>query len=439
MSETSPADHTPSAPAPPPGDGRPKSFMALRHPAYKWYMTGTGMAMMADNIEHVISYWIIYQKFESPALAGFAVFSHWMPFLLFSFWSGALADRFDPRRIIQVGMAMFMFVSLAWGVLFWTDSLEMWHAGVLLTIHGMAGVLWAPSTQLLIHDIVGPKDLQSAVRLMSSARTLGSMMGPAIGGGLMLVFGATYGILFNALFYLPLIYWLWKAPYGPKFRKDWSPPPRALKGFGDIIAAMKLAAANPTIVAMVMLAGAASLFVGNAHQAQMPEFATDFGHGASAGQAGTDIYYTVLLAANAVGALAGGLVLESRNMLPAKTSTAFILAALWCVAIAAFAMTTSYYMAVALLFVSGVLNLAFNSMAQTLVQLNAPTEIRGRVIGLYNTAGMGLKAFSGLTVGVGGSFVGIHNSLALSAAILLSVVLTLATFVLRGPKTPAQT
>src|SRR5438034_11337046 len=60
--------------------------------------------MMADSIEHVISYWIIFQKFHSPALGGFAVLSHWLPFLFFSVYSGALADRFDPRRIIQLAM-----------------------------------------------------------------------------------------------------------------------------------------------------------------------------------------------------------------------------------------------------------------------------------------------------------------------------------------------
>ena len=53
------------------------------------------LAMMADNIEHVISYWVVFQKFHSPALAGFAVLSHWLPFLLFSVGVGGLADRID--------------------------------------------------------------------------------------------------------------------------------------------------------------------------------------------------------------------------------------------------------------------------------------------------------------------------------------------------------
>jgi len=86
----------------------PKSFAALRHPQYRIYFIATALAMMADNIEHVISYWVLYQKFHSPTLGGIAVLTHWLPFLLFSVYSGALADRFDRRRIIQVGMLCFM-------------------------------------------------------------------------------------------------------------------------------------------------------------------------------------------------------------------------------------------------------------------------------------------------------------------------------------------
>ena len=121
------------------------SFAALRHPGYRVYFVTSSLAMMADSIEHVISYWILFGKFQSPALGGFAVISHWLPFLALSFWSGKLADRFDPRRIIQLGMGLFIGVSLAWGVLFKLDALEMWHAVVLLSIHGLAGVLWAPA------------------------------------------------------------------------------------------------------------------------------------------------------------------------------------------------------------------------------------------------------------------------------------------------------
>ena len=80
-----------------------QSFAALRHAGFRAALITGMLAMMADNIEHVISYWVVFQKFQSPALAGFAVVSHWVPFLMFSVASGALADRFDPRRLIQCG------------------------------------------------------------------------------------------------------------------------------------------------------------------------------------------------------------------------------------------------------------------------------------------------------------------------------------------------
>ena len=64
-------------------------------------------------------------------------------------------------------------------------------------------------------------------------------------------------------------------------------------------------------------------------------------------------------------------------------------------------------------------------MAQALVQINAPADIRGRVVGLFNMAGLGMRAFSGVTVGLLGAVIGIHWSLGLSAAVLLAFLLVL--------------
>ena len=391
-----------------------RSFASLRHPGYRAYLFGNALAMLADSVEHVISYWIMFQKFHSPALGGLAVLTHWLPFLFFAVYSGALADRFDPRRIIQLGMVLFMVASLGWGVMFLTDTLTIGRAATLLVIHGFAGVLWGPPSQVLIHDIVGAGELQSAVRLMATSRYTGLLAAAAVGGAILLALGPAWGLFVNAAIYLPLTFWLWRAPYGPRFRAIPAVVAR-MRGFGDILATARLVSGNRIIVSMIVMTGAASLIVGNAYQAQMPEFAEDLGHG-NAG-----IFYSLLLAAAAAGALIGGLVLESRGLLRAQPRTAIILVMVWCCALAAFAMSSLYPLALLFLFMAGFLELSFNSMAQTLVQLNAPLAIRGRVIGLFNMSGLGLRAFSGLTVGVGGAFIGIHWSLALSTAALLVV------------------
>ena len=151
-----------------------RSFAAMRHPGFRAQFITFVLAMMADNIEHVISYWMLYQKFHSPALAGFAIVSHWLPFLLFSVASGALADKFDPRRLIQCGMGLFITASLGWGYFFITGTLQMWHAMVLLVIHGCAGVLWQTPNQLLLYDVVGPADLNDPARIKAIRQRAGS-------------------------------------------------------------------------------------------------------------------------------------------------------------------------------------------------------------------------------------------------------------------------
>ena len=103
--------------------------------------------------------------------------SHWTPFLFLSVYFGGLADRHDCRRLIQIAQIMYMFVSAAWAYLFFTGTIKIWHACVLLVIHGIAGVFWTPAEQLIIHDIVGPDDLPSAVRLNATSRQLGILLG----------------------------------------------------------------------------------------------------------------------------------------------------------------------------------------------------------------------------------------------------------------------
>ncbi len=410
----------PKAPAP-----ASPSFAALHNPGFRAQFLTYALAMMADNIEHVISYWVVFQKFQSPALAGFAVVSHWLPFLLFSVAAGALADRFDPRRLIQCGMGLFITASVGWGYFFITDTLQMWHAMVLLVIHGCAGVLWQTPNQMLLYDIVGPANLSSAVRLNATARYLGVLVGPAVGGVIMLALGPAHGIMLNTVFYLPLVLWLVNAPYGPRFRKGTPAPRRAVRGLHDIVQTARDIKGLDVIVSMILLAGTTSFFVGNAYNAQMPGFAQDLGHG------DPGVSYSMLLAADAAGAMLAGVVLEGRNLLPSHPRTAIILAMLWCSSLVGFALATAYPLALALLFTAGFFELSFNAMAQTLVQINAPIDMRGRVLGLYNMASLGLRAFSGVSVGLMGSLIGIHWSLAFSALVIFGVTCSLLTWARR--------
>ncbi len=394
----------------------PADSSALRVPGYRTFLITFMLAMMADNIEHVISYWVAFQKFHSAALGGFAVVSHWLPFLVFSVPVGALNDRFDSRRLIQTGMVLFITASVGWGYFFVTDTLQVWHAMVLLTIHGCAGVLWSTSSQMLLYDIVGPGSLPSAVRLSATARYLGVLVGPGVGSILMRTLGPTWGIFVNTLFYLPLLLWLVRAPYGRHFRGGTTGPRRVVRGFADIFQTARDVRELPVVAAMVLLAGAASFFIGNSYHAQMPGFAHDLGHG------DPGMTYTLLLGADAAGALLAGILLEMRGTWLRTTPAAAIrIALLWGCALFTFALIRWYPAAIAVLFLAGFFELSFSSMTQAIVQLNAPDTIRGRVLGLFSMSAMGLRAFSGVTVGLLGSVTNTHASLALSALAFVTV------------------
>jgi MFS family permease len=402
-------------------------FGALYHRDYRNYFLLALLGMTAESIEHVTSYWVIFESFHSPSLGGFAVISHWVPFLVLSVYTGALADRFDCRRLIQVSQALLMLVSLAWGALFLTGTLRAWHAAALLMAHGLAGVIASPSIQLIVHDIVGAEHLPSAIRLNAISRYLSMLVGPAVGGGLMLALGPGVALLVNVLLYVPLTLYLFRMPHTGHQSADGAPRQvrLGLAEAGRLLAEVR---SEPRIIRMILLAGATSFFVGTAFQAQMPEYAHH--HGSEE----ADVWYSVLFGANAAGAVIGAIILETVAVLQGGVRGAIVCAAIWGAVMAIFPFVHGYAAAVALLVLAGIFNIAFTSMAQAVVQILAPPGLRGRVVGLFNTSMMGLRAGSGLTIGVLGALIGVELSLTLSAVAVVLVALGLLAADLRRPQ-----
>jgi len=394
-------------------------FGALYHRDYRRYFLLALLGMTAESIEHVVSYWVIFESFHSPTLGGFAVISHWVPYLVLSVYVGALADRFDCRKLIQVAQGLLMLASLAWGALFLTGTLRAWHAGALLMVHGVAGVIASPPIQLIVHDIVGAAQLQSAIRLNAISRYFSMLVGPAVGGGLMLALAPGVALLVNVLLYVPLTLYLFRMPYTGHRSEDDESRQAPRFSFAEARRLLAEVGSEPRIMRMIVLAGATSLFVGTAFQAQMPEYAHH--HGSEE----ADVWYSVLFGANAAGAVIGALLLESLPAFHGGVRAAIVCAAIWGTVMAIFPLIHGYAAAVTLLVLAGIFNIAFTSMAQTLVQLLAPPRIRGRVVGLFNTSMLGLRAGSGVTVGVLGAVIGVEWSLALSAVAVVLVAVGL--------------
>ncbi|MDN5685920.1 MAG: MFS transporter [Brachybacterium sp.] len=398
---------------------RPRRFGPLRDKHSRPYLMTAGLSMMGDNIEHVITYWVLWQTFHSPWLVGFQVISHWLPFLLLSVLFGGLAEKYDCRRIIQIAQGLFALVSLAWGVLFLTGTLEMWSACVLLVLHGCAGALWGPAEQLMLHDFAEPRELPSAVRLNATFKSLGVLAGPVVGSALMLVLGTTWGIFANVLFYLPMTLLMIRTPFTGHTRSGSTLRDRV--SILDTSKVLRTVGGDKVLVAMIVLAGLIAVCVGSSLTVSMPNFADTLG----AGEEG-DLGYGLLLFANGIGGVLGGFLLEATGIIKADVRAAVVAAVMFGLTSLIVATTTHYAIAVAALVIGGVANLAATSVGQAIVQLRAPEHQRGRVIGVYGMIASGMRTGNGITLAGLGALVGVSGAVAVGGLSLAVGALVIA-------------
>lgn len=375
--------------------------------------------MGGDQVEHAITYFVMWELFASPVLAGFAVVSHWLPHLLLSVTFGGLADRFDCRRIIQVGLALFIIASLGWAITIGLGILEPWMCVVLLVIHGLASAVWHPANQLMLYDLVGPDELPSAVRLMATGLQFGMLLGPAVGALLLFTVGPVLGLVLNVLLYVPFLVYLLRVPFDGHTRGGRSSDRFTLR---DTFSVLRELPRYPTVLVLVVLQGAVAALFGNALLPFLPAF------GAELGLTDEGLAYGVLISAMAFGAVVGGVGFELVR-LPSSVRLSIVTALLSAVAVVVFALSGSFPIAIAALFVAGAATIVSSSTSASIVQLEAPPGQRGRFMGVYGTTSMGLRLVSGVlvggavgVVGVGWGFGATSALLAVIAAALLVVV-----------------
>jgi MFS family permease len=176
------------------------------------------------------------------------------------------------------------------------------------------------------------------------------------------------------------------------------------------------------LAVMIILAGLGSFFIGSAMQTAMPTIAGTT-TGISSGTA-----YGLLLFANGLGGVLGGLLLEGTGWIRLSVRAALWSTLVYGASTVFFAVSHDYLVAATLLVIGGIANLAVLSITQTVAQLRAPREKRGQVIGVYGTGANGMRIGSGFTVGLVGAAIGLRPALALSAAALCACVLALAVY-----------
>jgi MFS family permease len=148
--------------------------------------------------------------------------------------------------------------------------------------------------------------------------------------------------------------------------------------------------------------------------------------------------YSVLLFANGLGGVLGGILLEGTGKIKLSVTAAVWSTAVYGVTSAAFAFSHQYLIASLLLVIGGVANLAALSITQTVVQLLAPREKRGQVVGVYGMSANGLRIGSGFTVGLMGAALGLRASLGISSIAMCACTALVALYLAVGARRQAR-
>ena len=401
-----------AAPVPVASPFRGLRFDALEIPTFRAYFAASTLSSAGDGMENVIRAWLVLQLAgeAAPFWLGMMVFAHWVPFTFFSLYGGVLADRYDNRKVQLVSQVLLLCAAVGVAYATLAGFVTVWWIFVLLLFHGFAGAIGQPARQTLIHAMVGRENLVSAVSLNASVSQVAQVVGPVVAGFLLVAFGPGWGFLVNALTFIPLLVLLLVIRVPRLGAPAVKQPMRDSLGEG-----VSFVRARPSVAAFISVEMLSAVFLGHTFTSLLPVFATL--------RLGSDqLGYAFLVAAGGVGAVISGIYLATLTEVHHKGRLIIGAAMTSVVAIFLFALSTSYPASFVLLIVVGGASVLTQSLTNTTIQLSAPDNLRGRVMGAYVFATQGLRVLNGPLLGGAAVLFGAPLAVAGGAAVVLAAL-----------------
>jgi MFS family permease len=388
----------------------PKTFSALRHRNFQLYVGGQLVSLMGTWMQIIGQGWLVYEISRSEQALGVVGFASAIPALLITPWAGVVLDRVSKRTIMIATQIGAMILALVLAGLTFAGIVEVWHVVVLATCLGAVNAFDGPARQAFVVEMVGREDMPNAIAINSMTFNGARIIGPAIGGILLALFGAAWCFLINGLSFIAVIASLWVMQL-PRHQRNTS----RLTVWEQLMGGVRYTIQEPNLRALILLALAFSMF-GVSYNTVLPAFVDKV-----LGQ-GPDAFGTIN-AFLGIGAVTGALLVARygdrgrRGVWLATTILGFPLL------LTLFALNRSYPLALGLSVLLGVGFMQTFTLLNTLLQTQLVDEMRGRVMALYTLTFFGFMPFGNLAIGWLAERWSISPAIITSA--LLSFVLTL--------------
>jgi MFS family permease len=361
-----------------------QTFSSLRIRNFRLYFTAQLISVSGTWMQTVAQAWLVLHLTGSGVDLGIVVGLQFLPMLLFGPFGGLVADRTNKRRLLFVTQTGGGLLALALGVLVVSHQVQLWQVYVLASLLGVVNLFDNPARQTFMMEMVGRDDLPNAVSLNTVVMNASRVIGPAIGGVVITLFGLGVSFFINAASYGAVIIGL-----SMMRSAELRPTEQVARAKGQIRDGFRYVWSTPSLRNTLLAIALIGVFAYN-FTVTLALLAKATFHGG----AGT---YSLLTSCMAVGAVVGGLVAAHRARPTPRLLQ--VLALVFGGLLAAVALAPTLVAAAILIVLMGAASIGFIATANATLQLSAEPAMRGRVMALYAMAFLGTTPIGAPLVG----------------------------------------
>lgn len=402
--------------APPPT--RPSVLAVLRPGPFRRYMAAEAISSTGTWMQAMAQSWVMTGLTSSAFMLGLVNFASGVPMLLLTMIGGSMADRLDKRRILWATLTCHALLALVMAYLVGSGRIQLWHVIALAVVMGVVNSFEVPAVSALVPELVEPEAIADAIAVDRSTFHATRLVGPALAGGLIGLWGSAAGFVANAVSFLPLLAVL------PTLQPRHVAPPDAEHRKGSIREGLAYVRSDRPTMAMIGLLAMTTLFVFPMMLILLPLYArNELGLPASG--------MGLLIGVGGVGSLTGsiGLLLFPRE----RRIQGLAIAVVGMVAaVSGLAAARTLWTAIPALVVVAVCLSTTFGLANTTIQERAPDHMRGRVSAVSSLSFFGLQPLAALGISSLSDAIGMRPSM-LASAVAFALG---ASLVLWGPVGP---
>ena len=377
---------------------------ALRHRNFRLFIVGQFLSIVGTWMQSVALSWLVYRLTHSAVMLGLVGFAGQIPYLILAPVAGVTADRVNRRTLILTTQILSTIQALILAVLTLQNKIDPWHIIVLATGLGVVGVFDMTGRQSFMIEMVGKDDLINGIALNSTIYNGGRVLGPAVAGIMVAMIGEGWCFVVNAASFVAVIVSLlmMRLPAPPIREKVSSYFQHFMEGFNYV-------RKEPATRALLLLLAISSI-VNYPFFVLMPIFADKVLHGGPA-------TLGILMSCTGAGAIIGALILAARTGVRGLSKTVTVATLLYSFALIAFSISRDLHISMLALVCTGAGLMLSVASTNTSLQTIVPDELRGRMVGFYGMAFMGMAPIGSLLSGSLADRIGAPNTVMYGAIV----------------------